>query len=123
MKRARRFRISEFGFRIALVTVLLAAGVNQSWGYVISNILSSAGVITAQKWASMPITWQMNPTVGANVTGTRELAELLRESFAAWQAVGTAQISFTEGPAANAGSAFDGINIVTSNLSPAEFGS
>jgi hypothetical protein len=63
----------------------------------------------------------MNPTVGSNVTGTREQAEVLRQSFAAWAAIPTATISFTEGAPQDRKAAYDGVNIVTSSLLASEY--
>ena len=85
------------------------------------------GSVTAVKWATdaFPITWQMNPTVGSNITGSREQAVVFRNSFEQWADVATALVSFTEGAATNMSvkPGFDQINMVTTNVTSADFGS
>lgn len=85
------------------------------------------GIATAMKWAtaSFPIVWQMNPTAGSNLSGTREQAEVYRSSFQQWEAITTASISFTEGSATNPSvkPAFDKINLITTNITPGDFNS
>jgi hypothetical protein len=65
----------------------------------------------------------MNSTRGANVTGTPEQADVFRQSYATWQGVSTASITFSEG-AAVAGTTrpgYDTINLVSTFLTQAEF--
>ena len=85
------------------------------------------GSVTAVKWATgaFPITWQMNPTVGSNVTGSREQAVVFRDSFQQWVDVSTALVSFTEGSATNVSvkPGFDQINVITTNVTSADFSS
>jgi hypothetical protein len=80
------------------------------------------------KWSTssgFPIEWQMNPTVGANVTGDRELVAVFQAAFQAWDDISTAMVSFTQGPNTAGGDkpAFDQVNMITTNLTPSEFGS
>ncbi len=51
-----------------------------------------------RKWAdsSFPIPWRLTPTPGNNITGSRELADVIRSSFQAWSGVNTALVSFQE---------------------------
>jgi hypothetical protein len=118
----RQSRISNFGFRVgAATTLFLVMAVGHGSAYVTSRILSSTNEITEQRWASLPISWSMNPTVGSNITGTREQAEVLRQSFASWAAIPPATISFNEGAPQDRKAAYDGVNIVTSSLLPSEY--
>lgn len=107
---------------LAIAALLLGA---PAWAYVTSKSLSSTGAIVQQKWrnAAFPIQWRMNPTRGSNLTGTREQADVLRSSFSAWQSLTTANISFTEGSAASASlkPGFDQINLVTTNVTAADY--
>ena len=121
-----KLRIANGKFRISTCVVLLivvtAAPV---WAYVTSRMTSANGAAVQQKWAPgfFPIRWQMNPTRGPNITGTPEQADIFRQSFASWQAVSTASISFTEGPVTPAATrpGYDTVNLISTNLSQTEF--
>jgi len=109
--------------RILLASFILVTPV---WAYVTSRTISVDGNIVQKKWKNgFTILWRMNPTVPSNITGSREQAEVFRTSFAKWQAVSTASISFTEGSptAANVGPGYDQINLISSNVSVAQYGS
>lgn len=112
-----RIRISFAIVVLAMATPVLA--------YVTGKTLSASGEIVALKWKSFPVTWRMNPTRGSNVTGAREQADVFRQSFQPWTALTTASISFTEGQTTDATvkPAFDGINVVTTNVTAAEYAS
>src|ERR1700733_14989531 len=86
--------------------------------YIVNQLISASGSAVPLKWAStaFPITWQMNPTQGLNVTGSRSQAAVFAASFATWQALNptTASISFTQGanvPATTQSPAFDKLNV------------
>ena len=85
------------------------------------------GTLTATKWStsSFPITWQMNPTVGSNITGSKEQAAVFRDSFQEWADITTASISFTEGSATDPSvkPSFDQVNVMTTNVTAADFNS
>ncbi len=85
------------------------------------------GTVTAVRWstASFPIEWRMNPTVGQNVTGSREQADVFRDAFAEWADISTAAISFTEGSTTNIDvkPGFDQINLITTNVTALDFNS
>jgi Matrixin/Carboxypeptidase regulatory-like domain len=101
---------------LALTALSLAVPLR---AYVIGISRTSAGEIVRHKWKStaFPITWRMNPVQAANVTGTRTQAELFAASFAAWQSITTATVSFAQGQdtAATARPGDDGINLITTN--------
>jgi hypothetical protein len=113
--------------RIVIAIVISTALAVPLCAYVTWRRLSNTSAIVQQKWVpgAFPLRWQMNPTVGANVTGTASQEDTLKASFATWQALTTANISFSEGPltATNVKPGYDKINLVTSNLTPAEYGS
>jgi matrixin/carboxypeptidase family protein len=100
----------------ALTALSLAAPLR---AYVISMSRATTGEIVRHRWKSttFPIMWRMNPVQSANVTGTRTQAEVFTASFAAWQSITTASVSFARGSdtAATARPADDGINLVTTN--------
>jgi hypothetical protein len=77
------------------------------------------GSIVSHKWisAGFPVTWQLNPAQGGgNVTGSRQLSDVLNQSFGAWAAV--VPVSAAQGPntAATVGPYhYDGINCISTN--------
>ena len=88
---------------------------------------SIGGTVTSLRWStsSFPIEWRMNPTVGQNITGSREQADVFRAGFAEWTGISTADISFVEGSTTNPDikPEFDEINLITTNVSAADFNS
>src|SRR4051812_21435982 len=113
--------------RIGAATLLvLLAGVPLG-AYVTLRQLSNTNAIVQIKWGpgAFPLKWQLNPTITSNVTGTTTPEDALKASFAPWQALTTANLSFTEG-APTAGTVkpgYDKINLITTNVTTAEYGS
>ena len=94
-------------------------------GYVTTKKLVD-GAIFQVKWdsSSFPVEWRMNPTVGTNLTGSKEQGDAVRESFQAWANISTAAITFVEGTATDPAiqpSQTDDINLVSTNLTTEEF--
>jgi hypothetical protein len=100
---------------LAIVTLALSIPLR---AYVIA-VSRSNGNIVRHKWknSAFPITWQMNPVQGANVTGTRTQAEVFAASFASFQSISTASVSFTQGAFTSASTrpGGDDINLITTN--------
>jgi len=115
------FRI---GLKMAIGACIAAAPV---YAYVTAKTLSNVGVAVQSKWrpGAFPIRWQINPVKGANITGTVEQAEVFRTSFFSWQSVGTATVTFIEGAPTptNIVSSYDNINLITTNITPQQYGS
>jgi hypothetical protein len=90
--------------------------------YVIGISRSTAGDIVRHRWKStaFPIVWQMNPVQNSNVTGSRTQAQVFQASFASWQAVTTASVSFTQGADTSSSTQpkDDNINLITTNVAP-----
>jgi len=103
----------------AILTLIALALAVPLRAYVINTSRTTAGEIVRLRWktTALPITWRMNPVQNANVTGSRTQAEVFAASFAAWQSITTASVSFTQGPntAATVRPDDDGINLVTTN--------
>ena len=106
---------------LAIITLCLAAPLK---AYVIQMSRSTTGDIVRHRWknGAFPLTWHMNPVQGANVTGTRTQAEVFATSFAAWQSITSASVSFTQGadtaPTVRPGD--DNVNLVTTNTLPSD---
>jgi len=94
------------------------------FGYVSRKAVIAGGIIVNAQWpaSSFPITWNMNPTQGSNVAGAGYEAAF-QQAFQTWSAVATATIRFNEGPptAATVQPGVDGVNLITTNLTPAEW--
>jgi Matrixin/Carboxypeptidase regulatory-like domain len=107
---------------IAFVVLLLALPLR---AYVTARSLSNTGSIVQERWSpqAFPLQWQMNPIQGPNVTGTAGQEDVFKASFAAWQALTTASISFAEGTPIVKAPGYDEINLITTNLSASEYGS
>jgi len=107
----------------ALLIIVTIAAATPLGAYVLTLARSSSGEILRYKWKSFPITWRMNPINGANLSGTRTPADVFTASFAAWQSIPTASISFTRGPNTDTTTqpGDDGINLVTTNVPASNF--
>lgn len=109
-----------------LPAVLLFLAITAPAIAYIPQAMDVDGTIATLRWSSssgFPIEWRMNPTVGSNVSGTREQLDVFAESFQEWADIPTAAITFVQGPAtaADVVPEFDQINLITTNVTPAEF--
>ena len=116
------------GLRAALITFTIFAVASPLWAYVTAKILApDQTTILQEKWSSkaFPLKWQMNPKVGANISGTVSQETIFQQSFATWQALTTAPLSFTEGSQTDATvvPSYDQINLVTTNVTSDQYGS
>ncbi len=113
--------------KLSRVLLIILIVTTPLWSYVTKKLISADNQIVQQRWkpGAFPIQWRMNPVRGANVTGSREQAEVLRTSFQKWQQISTASIAFSEGSAtdANVRPGLDGINLITSNVTANEYAS
>lgn len=117
----------KFTFQAAVASIVaLAIGIPLR-AYVTSKDLAVDGSIVQQRWrpAAFPLSWQMNPTQPSNITGGRPQHDVFAAAFAAWQGVSTATITISEGPQTptTLKPGFDGINLVTTNVTSADFNS
>ena len=95
--------------------------------YIPETNLDSNGNIIAVRWADsfMPIKWRMNPTIGSNVTGNREQADVFRNSFQQWADVTTSDLTLIQDPATDPSvkPGLDLVNLITTNVITSEFNS
>jgi len=102
-----------------LLAIITLGSTGPAWSYVINIIRDDSGNIIRTKWpaGAFPIRWRMNPVQGPNVTGTRTQAEVFAASFATWQGVSTAAITFSQGDPTDPTTRFgaDGVNLMSSN--------
>ena len=109
---------------VFVFAMLLAGGMVSVRAYYTAKSISAVdGSIVAHKWnpAAFPIVWQMDPTQGVNVTGSRQQSDVLNLAFNAWTAV--APISLQQGPNVAPtvkANQYDGINVVTTNAAPTD---
>jgi len=106
---------------LTLIAIALAVPLR---AYVVNTSRTAAGDIVRIRWKStaFPITWRMNPVQSTNVTGNRTQAEVFTASFAAWQSITTASVSFIQGPdtASTVRPGDDGINLITTNTTASD---
>jgi predicted Zn-dependent protease len=108
---------------LLLLIALTAAASRSLRAYVTAKSLSAAGAIVPHKWdsSSFPITWQMNPVQGTNVTGSRTQAAVINQAFQAWQSV--VPVSLQQGadtaPTVKADQ-YDRLNVITTNTTPTD---
>ena len=112
-------------YRLILAVAAVMVTAIPVWSYVTKRGLSNTGVIVQARWSpvAFPIPWQMNSAVGANVTGSNSQETVFQNGFATWQALTTANLSFTEAAPvpANVRAGYDGINLVTTNVTANEY--
>ena len=112
--------------RVAGISVVLLLTV-PLLAYIPETNLDTSGNIVAVKWADsfLPLTWRMNPTVGSNVTGDREQADVFVNSFQQWMDVTTSDISMSQGAVTDATvkPGLDLVNLVTINITTSDFNS
>jgi len=101
---------------ITSALILAALLTSPLYGYVTQKGLSSTNSIVQVKWGSGAVTWQMNPTASPNLGGSREFGDVIRQSFRSWASVPTALIKFTEGSPVGDKFAYDGKNVVVTNM-------
>jgi len=107
--------------KVFVLSILILVVTAPLYSYVAKRDLLS-GVVLPIKWPTASITWVLNPTQGANVTGARSLSTVMQASFDAWDAVTTANFTFTRGiDAVSASIGNDGINVVKMNLAQADY--
>ena len=106
-------------FRIPVVVLMLVSALSTPlFAYVTLRTLSSTNTIVQVKWLNgSPVSWQMNPTPGGNISGSREQADVARQSFKTWSLIPTADVRLSEGAPTSAQFAYDGKNVVVTNLS------
>src|SRR6185436_18545890 len=105
-----------------LFALLIASAAIPSSGYIAQKKLLGTAVLQV-KWPSSTINWVLVPVQTPNITGTRTLSQATDASFATWDAVSTANITMVRGAdtSASATVALNGVNIVKTNMSAAEY--
>jgi hypothetical protein len=109
---------------VLLQVVLAGVASKPLRAYVTAKTISAVdGSIVQRMWipSAFPITWQMNPVQGTNVTGSRLQSDVLNASFAAWAAV--APVSAKQGantdPTVKPNN-YDQINCISTNATPGD---
>ena len=115
-------RIRSAAFAMAVAALIISTPL---FGYVSRKQVVAGGQIVIQKWrpSAVPITWRMNPTRTANVTGTGSFENAFRQAFQAWSGISTAAFTLAEGQpaAASAKPGLDQMNLITANVTASEW--
>lgn len=96
------------------------------WAYQTAKGLAADGSVAQSRWdsSSLPITWQMDPTVAANISGAgtgRQQQDVLTLAFSQWtSAVPVTMQQGSAPPAGTKAAQLDGINLITSNTGPTD---
>jgi hypothetical protein len=68
-------------------------------------------------FTSFPVTWDVNPSTGSNITGSTAVADVMQTGFSTWMASPNAAVAVSRGPDSNATSAgFDSSSSSNINL-------
>ena len=90
--------------------------------YITQRDILVGGAVGQVKWPTSTVSWVLDPTQGSNITGSRSLSTVMQASFDAWDAVTTANITFSRGAdSAGAIGSGDNINRIKVNLTPAQY--
>ena len=105
-----------------LFILLIACVAIPSSGYITQKKLLGTAILQV-KWPSSSMTWNLVPTQGSLITGSRSLSTVANASFATWDAVTTANITITRGADTSASTPFgvDNVNILKTNMTAAEY--
>jgi predicted Zn-dependent protease len=85
-------------FTLLLLTATAFVLVKPGYSYVPDYTATSGGAqIDHWDTASFPLTWNLNPTTGTNITGSRTVADVITQAFATWQAAPNTSVQIVRG--------------------------
>lgn len=87
-------------FCLALFLFAFAALPAFSW---LPQFTGSSSNIDRWDFNAFPVTWNLNPAIKSNVTGSRSVHDVLAASFATWKGAPNATLPVNEGPTSNIG--------------------
>jgi hypothetical protein len=79
----------------AMAALLLAAAPGLSY---LPNFTTPGPKADHWDFAAFPVTWNLNPSIGSNISGSRSVADLMQSSFNTWTSAPNAALSVTRGP-------------------------
>jgi Matrixin len=88
-------------FLFGLIIFIFVAVPAFSW---LAQFTGSSSNIDHWDFTSFPVQWNLNPATGSNVTGSRNVHDVIATSFATWKSAPNATLSIDEGPNSNVGS-------------------
>jgi hypothetical protein len=88
--------ITIFALLLGLAAGLLV--VTPGFSYL-PNLTPSSSGAQMDHWdfSAFPVTWNLNPTTGSNVSGSRSVAEVMDAAFASWQGAPNAALQVSRG--------------------------
>ncbi len=75
-------------------------------------------------FGGFPVTWNLNPSTGSNITGTRSVADVMQASFNTWTSAPNAVVAVSRGPdssVSSESSSPSNINLICFVCSDADF--
>jgi hypothetical protein len=89
--------ITAFALLLMLATATLL--VTPSYSYLPNFTTSSSGPqVDHWDFSAFPVTWNLNPATGSNVSGARSVTDVVTASFATWLASPNAALPVSRGP-------------------------
>jgi hypothetical protein len=86
---------------LAVAFVLFAVRPAFSW---LPQYTGSSSNVDRWDFTSFPVTWSLNPTVGTNVQGNRDVHTVIAASFQTWESAPNTSLSVSEGTPSSVGS-------------------
>src|ERR1051325_2652207 len=88
--------ITAFVFLLALATAIVLVAPGYSY---LPNYTASGSGPQMDRWdfAAFPVTWNLNPAIGSNITGSRSVADVMTAAFASWQNAPNATLQVSRG--------------------------
>jgi Matrixin len=85
-------------FALVLLVATAALMVKPSYSYVPDYTAGSGGA-QPDRWdfSAFPVTWNLNPATGKNISGSRNVADVMAQAFATWQAAPNTSLQITRG--------------------------
>jgi predicted Zn-dependent protease with MMP-like domain len=85
----------------AVFLFILAAAPAFPW---LSQFTGSSSNIDRWDFSSFPVQWNLNPATGSNVSGSRNVHDVIAAAFATWEAAPNASLPIAEGANSSVGS-------------------
>jgi hypothetical protein len=81
------------------VLIVLALAVSPAFSWLPQ--LTGANNVDHWDFTSFPVAWNLNPSAGGNITGSRSVHDVIAASFATWQGAPNTTLSVSEGQPSN----------------------
>jgi hypothetical protein len=106
--------------------ILLALGITTPAPSYLSEVTASGGNVSPNRWdfTAFPVQWNLNPSTGSNITGSRSATAVINSAFATWGAAPNALLAVARGAdstVTNESKSSPGINLICFICADADF--